>query len=196
MIIMDYQIQLSTLLSNIPRVILGFIVYFIIKVLLQRRYKIKVLNTIFEYCFILIIILILKITGIIFGNFGATSIFTGNVNFSFNLFEEGLSRATVLNLVLFIPFGFLAALAIKKLREKWFYGLLVGMIFSIIIEFLQSFIGRYVQIDDIVMNTIGSFIGYEISCLILVLVDKTIKRGKNIRTFCKPHKSRRWRLRM
>lgn len=180
MIIMNYQIQLSTLLSIIPMVILGFIVYFIIKALLQRSFKIKVLNAIFEYCFILIIILILKITGIIFGNFGATSIFAGNVNFSFNLFEEGLSRATVLNLILFIPFGFLAALAIKKLREQWFYGLLVGMIFSIIIEFLQSFTGRYVQIDDIVMNTIGSFIGYGISCLILVLIDKTIKQGKNI----------------
>ncbi len=177
MIIMGYQIQLSTLLSIIPMVVLGFILYFITKVLLQGRYKIKVLNTIFEYCFILIIIIILKITGIISGNFGATSIFAGNVNFSFTLFEEGLTTATVLNLVLFVPFGFFAPLAIKKLREKWFYGLLSGMIFSIIIEFLQSFTGRYVQIDDIMMNTIGSFIGYEISCVLSVLIDKTMKRG-------------------
>ncbi|WP_010680983.1 VanZ family protein [Acetivibrio cellulolyticus] len=179
MIIMDYQIQLSTLLKIIPMVIVGFIVYFIIKTLIQRRFKIKVLITIFEYCFILSIITILKITGIISGNFGATSIFAGNVNFSFSLFEEGLSRATVLNLILFIPFGFLAALAVKKLREKWFYGILIGLIFSIVIEFLQSFTGRYVQIDDVMMNTIGSFIGYGISCFILVLVDKTnIKHGK------------------
>jgi glycopeptide antibiotics resistance protein len=175
MIIMDYQIQLSTLLSIIPMVIGGFIIYFIIKVLLQKKIKLKVLNTIFEYCFILIIIIILKITGIIFGNYGVTSLFTGNVNCSFNLFEEGLSRATVLNLILFIPFGFLAALAVKKLREKWFYGLLIGMIFSVIIEFLQSFTGRYVQIDDVLMNTIGSFIGYGISCFILIWVDKIIK---------------------
>ncbi|QNU66540.1 VanZ family protein [Ruminiclostridium herbifermentans] len=177
MIIMDYQIQLSTLLKIISMVIVGFIVYFFIKVLLQKRFKIEILNTIFEYCFILIIVIILKITGIIFGNFGVTSIFAGNVNFSFNLFEEGLTRATVLNLILFIPFGFSAALAIKKLREKWFYGLLLGMIFSIIIEFLQSFTGRYVQIDDVIMNTIGSFIGYEMSCFILLFIDKTIKHG-------------------
>jgi glycopeptide antibiotics resistance protein len=172
---MDYQIQLSTLLSSIPIVIVGFVVYFIIKALFKRRLKNKILNTIFEYCFILNIITILKITGIIFGNFGTTSIFAGNVNFNFNLFEEGLTRATVLNLILFIPFGFLAALAIKKLRKKWFYGLFIGMIFSIIIEFLQSFTGRYVQIDDVIMNTIGSFIGYVLSCSIITMVSKRMK---------------------
>ena len=34
--------------------------------------------------------------------------------------------------------------------------------FSGIIEFLQTFNGRYGDLEDVIMNTIGTFIGYEI----------------------------------
>ncbi|MEG2058033.1 MAG: VanZ family protein [Romboutsia sp.] len=48
----------------------------------------------------------------------------------------------------------------KKLREKIIYVVLIGFAFSCTIEFLQSFIGRFVQLEDIIMNTIGTFIGF------------------------------------
>ena len=68
--------------------------------------------------------------------------------------------ATLLNVILFIPYGFLSTVIFKKVREKWIYGLLVGLIFTVIIEFLQIFVGRFVQLDDILMNTLGTYIGY------------------------------------
>ncbi|MDY5913570.1 MAG: VanZ family protein [Inconstantimicrobium porci] len=41
-------------------------------------------------------------------------------------------------------------------------------------EFLQTFTGRFVQIEDIIMNTLGTFLGY-MCCLLLVKYKKLIK---------------------
>lgn len=136
--------------------------YTVIKFLVKRKFEIKPLIMLCEFAWIFIVFLILQITGIIGDYFGTTSFFDGIANFSFDFFKEGLSIATLLNIILFIPFGFFSAIVFKKLMDKWIYGVLIGLIFSIIIEFLQTFNGRYGSLQDVIMNTIGTFIGYEI----------------------------------
>ena len=88
-----------------------------------------------------------------------TSILNGNVHFSFSLFQDGISMATLLNILLFIPFGFFSNIVFNKHQNKWMYGILIGFIFSIVIEFLQTFTGRFAELEDILMNTSGTFIG-------------------------------------
>lgn len=156
------QVGILTLLYFIPIALIIFCVFTGVKFLVKRKHKFKPLSMLCEFAWILTVLTILKITGIICDNFGTTSIFDGNVQFSFDFFEEGLSIATLLNIILFIPFGFFSAIAFKKLRDKWIYGVLIGLIFSVIIESLQTFTGRFVQLDDVLMNTTGTFIGYEI----------------------------------
>lgn len=152
------NIGISYLTFHIPSSFVIFLIYFGIKSLIKKRIKIKPINIICEFLWILIVLTILSITGVLGGDFGVTSI--SNMNFSFSILEEGISMATILNIVLFIPFGFLSALNFKKLRDKRIYGILIGLIFTITIEFLQSFTGRFVQLEDIIMNTIGTYIGY------------------------------------
>lgn len=41
-----------------------------------------------------------------------------------------------------------------------------ALIFSGGIEFLQMFSGRYAQIDDVLMNTLGSLLGYVVYVLL------------------------------
>ncbi len=139
-----------------------FCVFTVIKFLVKRKYEFKPFSMLCELAWILTVLMILKITGIIDSNFGTTSLFNGTANFSFDLFKEELSIATLLNIILFIPFGFFSAIVFKKLRDKWIYGIFIGLIFSMIIEFLQTFNGRYGELEDVLMNTIGTFIGYEI----------------------------------
>ncbi|MBZ9634875.1 VanZ family protein [Clostridium sp. FP1] len=146
----------------IHKVLIIFCVFTVIKFLVKRKFEIKPLIMLCEFAWILIVFLILQITGIIGDYFGTTSFFDGIANFSFDFFKEGLSIATLLNIILFIPFGFFSAIVFKKLMDKWIYGVLMGLIFSIIIEFLQTFNGRYGSLQDVIMNTIGTFIGYEI----------------------------------
>ncbi len=162
--------MLSTYLQNgifyfygsIYKVLIVFCVFTVIKFLVKGKFEFKPLRMLCEFAWILTVFLILQITGIIGGYFDITSFSDGIANFSFNFFEEELSIATLLNIILFIPFGFFSAVIFKKLMNKWIYGVLIGLIFSGIIEFLQTFNGRYASSQDILMNTIGTFIGYEI----------------------------------
>lgn len=148
--------------ASIHKVLIVFCIFTVIKFLVKRKFEFKLLNMLCEFAWIFTVFLILQITGIIGDNFGTTSLFDGIANFSFDFFKEGLSIATLLNIILFIPFGFFSAIVFKKLRDKWIYGVLIGLIFSVIIEFLQTFNGRYGSLQDVLTNTIGTFIGYEI----------------------------------
>ena len=138
-----------------------------IKFILGKRDSITLLNTIIELSWVSMVITILLITGIIRGKFGTTSLFNGNPVINFHLFSEGLSPATMLNMILFIPFGFLSLITFKKIQMNRSYGILVGFSFSCVIEILQLFTGRFVQLDDILMNTLGSYIGYMFALYLL-----------------------------
>lgn len=60
------------------------------------------------------------------------------------------------NIVLFIPFGFIFKY-LFKLQIR--YLLLITILFSLSIELLQLIIGRVFDIDDILLNMIGSILG-------------------------------------
>lgn len=140
--------------------------YWIInKIYSKEKINFKISNLICQYLWILIILCILKITGILTGNFGITSPFDSYI--SFKLFEDGFNVATILNILLFIPFGFLPIFIFKNIHKHWWNGIILGGIFSISIEFLQTFIGRFAQLDDVIMNTLGTLIGFLLGLFVM-----------------------------
>ena len=157
----------SELFTSILVAIIIIPLFLGVKVLLRKKDSITVLNTMVEVAWLAIVIAILSITGILGADFGVTSLFEGTSVISFNFLTEGITTATILNVILFIPFGFLSTIVFKRIQSKWIYGVAVGFAFTAIIEFLQSFTGRLVQIDDIVMNTLGAYIGYMLCVYIL-----------------------------
>lgn len=68
------------------------------------------------------------------------------------------------NIGIFIPAGFFTALLWRKAR--WWRSLMIGFGASVTIEFIQFFIGRNTDIDDIILNTAGSMAGFWIFCLV------------------------------
>ncbi len=62
------------------------------------------------------------------------------------------------NIVMFMPLGFFPALLWRRWR-RW-KSLLVGFWASFTIEFTQFFIGRFTDIDDVILNTAGALAGY------------------------------------
>lgn len=76
----------------------------------------------------------------------------------------------ILNIILYVPFGFFISFLIKG-RESNFFFKVVGftLLCSISIETIQFFIGRYADIDDVILNSLGSGIGYIIALPILKL---------------------------
>ena len=70
--------------------------------------------------------------------------------------------AAVLNVVLFIPLGFLSTILWKSFRigRK---NLMLGFGLSLAVEFLQLFTFRATDVNDLITNTLGTLIGWWIA---------------------------------
>lgn len=62
------------------------------------------------------------------------------------------------NIVMFLPFGFFAALLWRGFNGKRAAAL--GLMITVCIECWQLFVGRATDVDDIILNTLGVFCGY------------------------------------
>lgn len=65
----------------------------------------------------------------------------------------------ILNIILFIPFGFLVPLIWKKLNKPSLI-IILGFLFSLLIELSQLLNNRSTDVDDLILNTIGAVIGF------------------------------------
>ena len=68
-------------------------------------------------------------------------------------------RQYILNIFLFVPFGFLLPLSWPR-TGKLRYALLAGLSFSLLIELSQLCNQRATDVDDLLMNTAGALLGY------------------------------------
>ena len=64
----------------------------------------------------------------------------------------------LLNILLFVPLG--VALPFICSHTTFIKTVLIGFSMSLLIEFVQFFLGRECEIDDLICNTIGAAIGY------------------------------------
>lgn len=80
----------------------------------------------------------------------------------------------VANIGIFCPIGFFPALLWRGWR--WWKSALLGLCTSVFIEFVQFFIGRSSDVDDVILNTAGTLVGFWIFWLINALLPQlTIK---------------------
>ncbi|ATP39152.1 antibiotic resistance protein VanZ [Solibacillus sp. R5-41] len=63
------------------------------------------------------------------------------------------------NIILFIPFGFFIPLLFKRFRG-WFKMHMVAFFIPLFIECTQHFIGRSIDVDDVLLNAIAIIIGF------------------------------------
>ncbi len=62
------------------------------------------------------------------------------------------------NILMFVPWGFGLALLWKKNRSVWRIAAL-SLLLTVFIETVQLFIGRHVDVDDLLLNFIGGCLG-------------------------------------
>lgn len=82
---------------------------------------------------------------------------------------------TVLNIILFIPLGFLLPLLYRKFQNAKRI-VLTGFLFSLSIEIVQMFGWGATDINDLLTNTAGACTGYWIYGLLLRGLNKDLKR--------------------
>ncbi len=93
--------------------------------------------------------------------------------FSINIipdFWKHLNGESIGNLLMFIPFGILYSASKKEYNFK--KSILAGFIFSLEIEIVQPIFGRAFDINDLILNTVGSIIGV----CIFYIVKKLLKK--------------------
>ena len=81
---------------------------------------------------------------------------------------------SIANILMFLPLGFIFPIAFAKMRKLWSTTICM-MLFSFLIEFIQYFVGRSADIDDLMLNTLGGILGY----LVFYIFSKLFK-DKNI----------------
>ena len=97
---------------------------------------------------------------------------------SYTMIKAGgkdLLAENILNIVAFIPIGLLLGIAFKL--TKWYKVLIIGSSISVIVETLQFLLKKgFSEVDDVIHNTLGCLIGYEIYLIVRMGYERISKK--------------------
>lgn len=79
------------------------------------------------------------------------------------------SEQIFLNIMLFLPFGLLVPLTLEYVKWNYKRITVVTVLTVCVIEYLEGLSGRFADIDDVIINTVGSLLGFTIYCVLAKL---------------------------
>lgn len=95
----------------------------------------------------------------------------------YNFLSRGFIYNVIGNIALFMPFGYFISSFLKE--AKIHHILLISAIISLTAEIIQYNIGRAFDVDDIILNVLGSLIGFIIYEIIMLIKTKLPKALQN-----------------
>ena len=144
-----------------PMIVLSSIVLIAIRLtyLLKNKEKIHFGNEMMMLTFVVYILCLFQIVT----NGDVSSVHGVNVTLFKELTRYQIGtrlfyRNIIGNIIMFIPFGFFTSYYLKLNKKRTIFYL--TLIVSVVIELIQLKIGRAFDVDDIILNMVGSMIGY------------------------------------
>ena len=146
-----------------PMILLSSVIFIFLRMayLIRNKEKIIVSNELMMLTFVVYILCLFQIV--------TNSDVSGVHGVNITLFKE-LTRYQVGtrlfykniigNIIMFVPFGFFVSYYLKLDRKGFVF--FITLLVSIVVEAIQLKIGRAFDIDDILLNMIGSLSGYYI----------------------------------
>ena len=86
------------------------------------------------------------------------------------------------NILVFIPIGFFVGLLPHK-TVKFRHATVISFFASAVIETVQLFLPRMVDIDDVILNTLGGITGFALFILLKKVAPGFVRRVKNVETY-------------
>ncbi|HDR6309479.1 TPA: VanZ family protein [Bacillus cereus] len=149
-----------------------FCIVFQIGCYFKVKRTISILHFLWVYVFLFYLSLVYKVTQIAtvwdISRY-ETWIRVSQINLT--LFDTAGSTTYLLNIVLFMPFGFLLPTIWPQFR-KMKNTVCAGFLFSLAIELNQLLNNRITDIDDLFTNTIGAIVGYVLYRVLFKLICK------------------------
>lgn len=142
-------------------ILLPCVIYILLQILLAHK-KTNMVHIVWVGIFLVYVYLVLETTGI--GTIWEVGQYPGmELQKEINLvpFHNGIHLSMILNIVMFMPPGFLLPL-IWKNYQSLFRTALTGLGFSFGIEFCQLFNRRVSDVEDLLMNMLGTMLGWGI----------------------------------
>ena len=164
--------------SYLLAILVSMVLITIINIILNKKRsgKIKWQHYLFGYFLILYLVISLKdIVGFPTLSDLERKVMLGGPIFdpvlNFIPLSSGIEISTILNIIFFMPFGFLLPTLWNKFR-KFIPTVFAGFIFSLIIEVGQLFTIRATDVDDLIMNTLGTILGFILFKILSIIFKK------------------------
>jgi len=126
--------------------------------LIIKKKKFQLHKELIYLIFIIYILCLFHVVTFQDDNFGVSNFVPFKEIFRYELGSEKFIKNVMGNIMLFIPYGFLAAYFLDN--KKFSVITIVTLIATFTIETVQYYIGRVFDIDDIILNLIGGIIGF------------------------------------
>lgn len=92
--------------------------------------------------------------------------------------REDLTVENLINMIAFVPVGMMLG-SMLRVKNSWLITLLLGMGISMSIEVMQFVLKRgFAEVDDVIHNTLGCYIGYIIYLIIIKVWNWAVKYRK------------------
>lgn len=163
-----------------PMLVLFCIVLITLRLFYLKSYQKSFIlyKELISLCFIIYILLLFElVTTTDFNSFSNNFIPFKEI-FRYDLTSPLFYRNVIGNVLLLLPFGYFTSYYVRV--NKCYINFIITLITSFSIEFIQSKIGRSFDIDDIILNMIGSYLGYilyKISSKLMIKYSVKIKNN-------------------
>ena len=151
----------GVLIDTWPMIALSCVVLIVIRLtyLFKNKITFNVANELMMLTFVIYILCLFQIvtSGDVSGEHGVNVTLFKELT-RYQVGSRLFYRNIIGNIIMFIPFGFFTSYYLKLDKKRFIFYL--TLIVSVAIELIQLKIGRAFDVDDIILNMVGSFAGY------------------------------------
>ena len=161
------------ILSNIwPMVVIFTVILASYRIAYLNKFKDKFVlyNEILKLGFIIYILCLFYVVTFQDVSWSSSNFIPFKEMFRYHIGSNLFIKNVIGNMIMFLPYGFFISYFIKLDKKSTI--LYLSIIVSLTIEVTQMAIGRVFDVDDIMLNILGSFLGYIIYRILVRIKDK------------------------